>query len=123
MSRTRAAGRTRPPRSTTAPGRVIDLDRMRIEHAIRDRRRYRWVRPRVEREGGGWKIVSPNCSRQVDAGGGEIDIAWLLSAGDGRWLLHARDHAARCWRLEAVCTNLADALRCLCLDPQRIFWP
>jgi hypothetical protein len=34
--------------------------------------------PRVLREGLGWKVVSPNCSRNIDREGGEIDIAWLV---------------------------------------------
>ena len=59
------------------------------------------MRPRVEREGLGWKVVSPNCSRTVDPAGGEIDIAWLVPASNGHWLLHARDHAQGCWVLKA----------------------
>lgn len=110
-------------RASRQPGRVVDLDRARIERAIARRRRYRYVRPRIEREGMGWKIVSPNCSRQIDPAGGDIDIAWLLPAQEGRWLLHARDHAAGRWRLEATCLSLSDALRLLCIDAQRIFWP
>ncbi len=102
---------------------VVDLDRRRIERAVARRRRYRYVRPRIEPEGAGWKIVSPNCSRHIDTAGGEIDIAWFVPAGEGRWLLHARDHAARQWRVEATCLSLTDALRLVCLDVQRVFWP
>jgi hypothetical protein len=51
----------------------------------------------VSAEGGGWKIVSPNCSRSVDSNGGDIAIAWLQPQGDGRWRLHARDHVNQAW--------------------------
>lgn len=122
---TRAAlGTERPDGGVpAAPGRVVELDRLRIERAIGRRHRYRYVRPRIEREGAGWKIVSANCSRHIDPAGGEIDIAWLVPAPDGHWLLHARDHAGRSWRVEATCPTLADALRLVCLDAQRVFWP
>lgn len=114
-----AIGRRADP-SPHAP--VIAIDRARIARALRRRERYRYVRPRVEREGAGWKIVSPNCSRNVDPAGGEIDIAWLVPTSDGRWLLHARDHAQGCWRLRVAGLTLADALARVCADPAREFW-
>ena len=73
------------------------LDRARIARALARRQRYKYVKPHVEREGLGWKVVSPNCSRSVDAAGGEIAIAWLVPGSNGQWLLHARDHAQGCW--------------------------
>ena len=103
-------------------GQVVTLDRLRIERGIGRRGRYRYVVPRVEREGLGWKVVSPNCSRNVDPLGGEIDIAWLVPTSDGRWLLHARDHAQGCWQLRGAGLTLADALARLCEDPAREFW-
>lgn len=103
-------------------GTVLALDRARIARALSRRARYRYVRPRVEREGLGWKVVSPNCSRSVDPAGGEIGIAWLVPASQGRWLLHARDHAQGCWVLKAAGLRLDEALRRLCADPQREFW-
>lgn len=106
--------------SLTAP--VIAIDRARIARALRRRERYRYVRPRVEREGAGWKIVSPNCSRNVDPAGGEIDIAWLVPANEGCWLLHARDHAHGCWELKGAGLTLAQALDRVCADPLREFW-
>ena len=113
--------RRRVPRAPAGP--VADLVQARIERALAGRARYRYVRPRVERKGGGWAIVSPNCSRQIDPAGGDIAIAWLVPAADGLWLLHARDHAHGCWRLEAAGVSLAEALQRLCADPQRIYWP
>lgn len=102
---------------------VADFALARIERALARRARYRYVHPRVEREGAGWKILSPNCSRNIDPRGGEIAIAWLVPASDGSWRLHARDHAAGGWRLEDADLTLDTALVRLCADPHRIFWP
>ncbi len=104
-----------------ATGNVLAFDRARIERAIRTRRRYRYVAPRVVREGTGWKVVSPNCSRNVDPTGGEIDIAWLVPLA-GRWTLHARDHRASCWIQKATGLSLDAALRALCHDDAREYW-
>jgi hypothetical protein len=102
---------------------VVDLARVRIERALRRRARYKYVHPRVEREGAGWKIVSPNCSRNIDPQGGEIAIAWFLPANEGLWLLHARDHAQGCWRLSAAALPIDAAIALVCADAERIFWP
>ncbi len=138
--RMRATARRRPP---PPPGPVIDLVRARIEQALATRQRYQYVRPRVEREGQGWKIVSPNCSRNIDREGGDIAIAWLVPAHAGEhqsrvaaqaglgqshgragtWLLHARDHAHGVWRLEGEGLTLAQALQRVCEDPLRVYWP
>jgi len=114
-------GRRGPP-TRPETGNVFALDRARIERGIAQRERYKYVVPRVEPEGLGWKIVSPNCSRNVDPQGGEIDIAWLVPASDGRWLLHARDHAKGCWLLRGTGLTLADALGQVCADPAREYW-
>jgi hypothetical protein len=109
-------------------GHVFVLDRVRIEVALEARSRYKYVQPRVEREGLGWKVVSPNCSRNVDAAGGDIAIAWLvptqLPVADVPcgWLLHARDHERACWVLKLRANTLAEALDMLVQDPQREFW-
>lgn len=113
--------RRRVPRRSGGP--VVDLMQARLERALAQRERYRYVTPRVEREGAGWKVVSPNCSRNVDPRGGDIDIAWLLPAEPGTWLLYARDHAARSWRPQATGVALDAALAQLCADPARVFWP
>lgn len=122
MGRLASGGaRRRPP--SQPPGGVVDLSRARIERALAARKRYKYVQPRVESENGGWKIVSPNCSRNVDPEGRDIGIAWLLPTGDGTWLLHARDHMNDCWRLEASGLALAAALQQVCEDPLRVYWP
>ncbi|HLO93602.1 MAG TPA: hypothetical protein VK195_04735 [Burkholderiaceae bacterium] len=110
------------PRLPQVPaGLVLPLDALRIERALARRQRYKYVHPRVVSEGGGWKIVSPNCSRNVHPEGGEIDIAWLLPAGQADWQLHARDHAQGCWRLRRQ-SPLHELLALLCADPAREFW-
>lgn len=101
---------------------VVALDPLRIARALARRERYKYVHPRVEREGPGWKIVSPNCSRNVDPGGGEIDIAWFVPVNEGGWLLHARDHAQGCWVLKATGLTLSEALERVCADPLREYW-
>lgn len=106
-----------------APGRVADLAAARILRALQRRGRYRYVQPRLEPLDGGWKVVSPNCSRSIDPEGGEIDIAWLRPLPDGRWLLHARDHRQACWQPEADALPLDAALARLCDDALGRFWP
>lgn len=101
---------------------VLDLDHARIERALGRRSRYRYVHPRVVAEGEGWKIVAPNCSRNIDKRGGEIDIAWLTPDGEGGWLLFARDHARQSWDLRARSRRLPELLTRLVTDPAREFW-
>ena len=105
-------------------GHVFVLDRVRIEVALEGRHRYKYVHPRVLREGLGWKVVSPNCSRNIDREGGEIDIAWLEPEPDGRgrWRLHRRDHRCALWTLHSEGLTLPEALTLLCEDSSREFW-
>lgn len=106
----------------TADG-VAMLDAARIARALAGRARYRYVRPRVERFGAGWRIASPNCSRNVDGAGGDIDIAWFEPTPAGHWIVHGRDHGAAAWVAHAVMFTLAAALDFVCNDPDRRFWP
>ena len=122
-SRARSTSRGSGRRRGRAVGGVLQLDVARIERALGDRVRYRYVVPRVEPASPGWRIVSPNCSRNVDPDGGEIDIAWFEPVEGGRWLVHARDHAARAWRPHVGARTLAAAVACVCEDPDRVFWP
>ncbi len=103
-------------------GLVSALDARRIEKALPRRARYKYVHPRVLREGAGWKIVSPNCSRSVHPQGGEIDIAWLVPAEQGGWLLHARNHKQGSWVLKQHAATLSVLLTHLCWDADREFW-
>lgn len=101
---------------------VRDLALARIERALAQRSRYRYVRPCVEAEGAGWKIVSPNCSRKIDKQGGDIAIAWLTPDDEGGWLLFSRDHARQSWDLRARSRRLSDVLDRLAVDGEREFW-
>lgn len=103
-------------------GGVVALDAVRILQALAQRERYKYVMPRIEPEGEGWKVVSPNCSRNVDPAGGEIDIAWLEPGPGATWALHGRDHRAGRWVAKARGLTLADALALLCADTAREYW-
>src|SRR5665647_817969 len=47
-------------------GHARDFMLHRLERALRERVRYRYVQPRVLREGESFRIQSPCCSRNVD---------------------------------------------------------
>ena len=55
-----------------------DFDRKRIERALKARKRYRYVTPRVAAVTDGYRIESPCCSRNIDPDGGVVDVALLL---------------------------------------------
>ncbi|HYS68343.1 MAG TPA: hypothetical protein VEN30_31595 [Paraburkholderia sp.] len=112
-----------PRRGGLHAGCLFDLTLRQIERALRERTRYRYVLPRVLREGQGFRIESPCCSRNVDTTGGVIDIAWLTRDEDGVWRLSARDHALHRWMLQHESTDLAELLDALCIDRERVFWP
>ena len=115
-----SASSTREP--VMAPTGVADLEARRIARALAARVRYKYVQPRVEREGLGWKVVSPNCSRNIDPQGGEVDIAWLVPHDEGGWLLYSRDHVQDCWQLRRQDRSLPALLVHLCEDPAREYW-
>lgn len=101
-----------------------ELDLRRIRRALADRRRYRYVEPRVTGTAGGYRIESPCCSRNVDPAGGVIDIARLEYGPRHRqWLLHYRDHRQQRWAMHGAFASLAAALAVLNEDPDRRFWP
>ena len=112
-----------------AAGSVGDFMIHRVARALRERVRYRYVAPRVLREGQSFRIQSPCCSRNVDPSGGLIDIALLTpdAAGEpgagGLWSLSARDHAAGLWRVRLQGEPLETVLDALCVDSERQFWP
>lgn len=122
-----AASCAAPP----ARGVVADLLQHRLERALRERVRYRYVHPRVLGEpDGGYRIESPCCSRNVDPTGGVIDIALLQpcpAAGGGgptgHWMMFSRDHAAGRWQSHGEPGTLDQLLDILCVDAERVFWP
>lgn len=122
-----------PPAAT-----VLDLTQHRLERALRQRVRYRYVQPQVVRQGDGFRVQSPCCSRTVDPEGGLIDIALMapctlplptaLEAGtspppESGWCLYAFDHARGQWVPQEQSAQIDTLLDLLCLDAQRIYWP
>ena len=101
---------------------IHDLLQHRLERALRERVRYRYVRPNVLAEGTGYRIQSPCCSRTVDPSGGLIDIALLTLEGKC-WHLSARDHTTQTWVERFQHESLDTVLNLLCIDSEREFWP
>ena len=106
-----------------ASAQVVDLMVRRMERALRERVRYRYVQPQVLREGDSYRIQSPCCSRKVDPTGGLIDIALLVPHDDGHWCLCSRDHAKHTWVARFQDESLDTVLDVLCVDSERQFWP
>lgn len=100
-----------------------DVDRKRIERALLERKRYRYVEPSVAPATDGYRITSPCCSRNIDSDGGIIDIALVqhVQAGN-RWRLYRMDHTAQQWVLCAELSRLRELLQQLNDDTQRMFW-
>jgi len=99
-----------------------EMDWWRIERSLAKRVRYRYVSPSVLYEPGGFRIVSPCCSRNVDPAGGPIDIARLaFDRKRHTWLLHSKNHATQQWQLQSE-GRLHELLTLLIQDPQRVFW-
>lgn len=100
-----------------------DVDRKRIERALAQRQRYRYVSPYVRKEADGYRIESPCCSRNVDQNGGVIDIARLEYQDQWRiWRLYRKEHVQAQWVMEGEYGSLTAVLQKLNEDPQRIFW-
>jgi len=104
------------------PARIHDMDRVRIERALRNRVRYKYVQPAIERAEVGWVITSPCCSRNIDPTGGVIEIAWV-EPGEGAWAVYFKDHVHDRWVLHDESRHLQPLLDEICLDPMRVFWP
>lgn len=134
------AAMRQPPTAPVTPSpqgaRVLNLVQRRLERALAQRVRYRYVRPRVMPHGEGYRIESPCCSRNVDPTGGVIDIALLLPPGatapdvaapvpqrPREWSLYARDHRARQWVWQDSSPRTDELMHRLCVDEHRIFWP
>lgn len=100
-----------------------DLDRKRIERALRERKRYRYVSPNVATVAGGYRIDSPCCSRNIDPEGGVVDVALILFDLDrSTWHLFRKNHQLESWELHSRHARLADLLDQLNADPERTFW-
>ncbi len=100
-----------------------EFDRRRIERALEGRSRYRYVAPTVTAEGAGYRIESPNCSRNIDPEGGVVDVARLTCEGERRaWRLYRKNHEDDSWELHSLYPRLHEALEALTQDPHREFW-
>lgn len=100
-----------------------ELDLRRIERLLERRLRYRYVSPEVRPVNGGYLVVSPCCSRNIDPSGGTIDIAWLEYAqSEGVWRLYYKDHERGVWKLYSVSPALQALMANLNEDPYRVFW-
>lgn len=111
------------PEPQAACAEVIDLMQHRLQRALRQRARYRYVRPQVLREGDGFRIQSPCCSRNVDSSGGPIDIALLVPDVMRGWLLCSRDHQHQVWVPRKESDSVEVLITALCTDADRHFWP
>lgn len=100
-----------------------EVDLRRISRALGKRVRYRYVSPAVEAVAGGYRIVSPCCSRNIDPSGGIIDIARLeYDQAMGEWRLYRKDHGRSQWLLHARSLRLDQLMAQLNEDPSRVFW-
>jgi hypothetical protein len=110
------------PAKPAEGARIHEMDRVRIERALRHRIRYRYVQPQIERVENGWVIKSPCCSRNIDPTGGVIEIAWVEPLEDA-WAVYFKDHVHERWVLHDESRHLQPLLDEICLDTLRVFWP
>ncbi|HYE37568.1 DUF3024 domain-containing protein [Methylocaldum sp.] len=100
-----------------------EVDRKRIARGLNNRKRYRYVTPEVHPTANGYEVVSPCCSRNIDPGGGMIDIARLEFQNHLRcWSLYRKDHGAGQWIKHGEYHALPQILELLNEDPDRLFW-
>lgn len=100
-----------------------EFDLRRISRMLAQRVRYRYVEPEVQAMASGYQIVSPCCSRNIDASGGTIDIARLeYGHSDGMWRLYHKDHTLNEWQLYSIAPALHMLVTQLNEDPLRVFW-
>jgi hypothetical protein len=100
-----------------------EFDYRRIQRALEQRRRYRYVAPLLFKTANGYRVRSPCCSRNVDPDGGVIDIALLLfDERKGNWRLLRKDHEIGVWEFDSEFPRLAELLNHLNEDAERRFW-
>ena len=100
-----------------------DFDRKRIERALKTRKRYRYVTPRVMAATNGYRIEAPCCSRNIDPEGGVVDVALLLHDEDASaWQLYRKNHKSGTWEFHSDHDRLVELLDRLNSDPERAFW-
>jgi hypothetical protein len=100
-----------------------EFDLRRIRHMLEQRVRYRYVTPVVQPIPGGYLVVSPCCSRNIDSSGGIIDIARIAYLqSEGVWQIYRKDHRQAVWKLHSATTTLQELIASLNEDPSRVFW-
>lgn len=115
--------RVKPARAAAAAQYPNEFEWQRITRSLARRSRYRYVEPLIERDEQGVHIMSPCCSRNIDAQGGMIDIARLqFDDRKGLWRLFAKNHDLGGWEVRGE-GRLHELLDLLNQDPQREFWP
>ena len=107
-------------RMTTA-AHPNEVDLRRISRLLEARERYHYVSPSVESVPGGYRIVSPCCSRNIDQAGGLIDIA-RIECKKGVWKLYSRDHGRKQWLMQMQADRLDRLMDFLNEDSARVFW-
>src|SRR3990167_6979035 len=79
-----------------------EFDCRRIARLLENRRRYRYVEPRVVPIPNGYRIESPCCSRNVDPAGVVIDIALIEHCSDqDPWALYRKVHPEDTWIIDS----------------------
>jgi hypothetical protein len=107
----------------TVPRHPNELDFKRIERALKSRKRYRYVEPKVVAQDDGYLIRSACCSRNIDPDGGEIDVALLRwSDSPPGWALYRKDHRRDAWVRDSRFARLNELFDRLNADPDRLFW-
>ncbi len=105
------------------PRHPNDLDRKRIERALDQRKRYRYVSPTVSAVTDGYRIEAPCCSRNIDPEGGVVDVALFTYDAEGEvWQLFNKDHTQDTWEFHSSYERLVDLLDLLIVDAERKFW-
>ena len=70
---------------------------------------------------GGYRIVSPCCSRNIDLNGGLIDIA-RIEWEAGVWRLYSMNHACAQWLMHSQVSRLERLMEGLNDDSKGVFW-
>ncbi|WP_024520709.1 hypothetical protein [Bradyrhizobium sp. Tv2a-2] len=100
-----------------------EVDRKRIDRALKARKRYRYVSPKVTPVRGGYLVESPCCSGSIDKHGGAIDVALIHhDAISATWKLFRKDHARGTWKFHSVHQRLSAVTDELNSDLDRVFW-
>lgn len=109
--------------NSARPAHPNEVDRRRIERALKSRHRYRYVSASITAVGGGYLVESPCCSRNIDIQGGLIEVALLHhDSASACWKVFRKDHRQCVWKLHSTHRRLAAVTDLLNADPERVFW-